>query len=82
MTNRQTRPTLPSRPGRRFRDVATLLPVTGILLLMTPLMVVFTQAGSILGLPAPFVYVFSVWAGLIILTFFLARRATRDTPPR
>ncbi|WP_216635966.1 hypothetical protein [Neptunicoccus sediminis] len=77
MPDRTKRPTLPSRPGRRFRDAATLLPVTGLLLLLTPLMSIFTRAQSLFGLPVSFFYVFSVWAGLILLAFFLARRALR-----
>lgn len=77
MADPSKRPTLPSRPGRRFRDAATLLPVVGVALLITPVMTVFTRADSLFGLPTPFVYVFSVWGGLILLALFLGRRALR-----
>ena len=63
--------------GRRFRDLAILLPLLGIILLVTPVVSLFTQSGSVFGLPAPIVYVFGIWAGLIVLAFALARRANR-----
>ncbi len=64
-------------PGRRFRDLAALLPLLGILLLATPVVSIFTQSGTVFGLPATIFYVFGVWAGLILLAFGLARRATQ-----
>jgi hypothetical protein len=78
MTNLPVRPSLPKRTGRRFRDYAALLPITGIFLLATPMIATFTQFDRVFGLPSPFVYVFGIWAGLIISAFFLARRAVLD----
>ena len=73
----QTRTAPTKAPGRRFRDLATLLPILGILLLATPIVSIFTQSGRIFGLPSPIFYIFGIWAGLIILAFALARRARR-----
>lgn len=78
MTKLPPRNDLPKRTGRRFRDLATLLPIIGVLLLVTPVVSIFTQTGRFFGLPAPFVFVFGVWAGLIVLAFGLARRARRN----
>ena len=64
-------------PGRQFRDLAVLLPCLGILLLITPVVSIFTQSGHFLGLPTPVFYIFGVWAGLIILAFGLARMASK-----
>ncbi len=60
-------------PGRRFRDLSVLLPCLGILLLATPVVSIFTQAGVIFGLPSPIFYVFGIWGGLILLALGLAR---------
>ena len=73
MSTRNTR-ALPSKgPGRRFRDFAVLLPCLGILLLASPVVAIFTQSGTIFGLPAAIFYVFGIWGGLIVLAFGLAR---------
>jgi hypothetical protein len=77
MTEPQTRSVPNKAPGRRFRDLAVLLPCLGVLLLATPIVSIFTQSGRILGLPAPIFYIFGIWAGLIILAFGLARRINR-----
>lgn len=65
---------------RRRQDSAMLLPILGAFLLLSPIIWVFAQAGTILGLPAVFVYVFGVWLGLIILARRLARAFLRDDP--
>lgn len=73
MNEKQPR-TLPTKgPGRRFRDLAVLLPCLGILLLATPIVSIFTQSGHIFGLPTPIFYVFGIWGALILLAFGLAR---------
>jgi hypothetical protein len=77
MTTPQSRTTPTKGPGRRFRDLATLLPILGVLLLATPIVSIFTQSGQIFGLPSPIFYIFGIWAGLIILAFALARRSNK-----
>lgn len=74
-----TRPSNRARPNRKTRDAALLLPVLGVLLLVSPMLAVFTGEGTVFGIPSPFIYVFGVWAGLILLARALAVRlhATR-----
>ncbi|MEM8597093.1 MAG: hypothetical protein AAGF76_11570 [Pseudomonadota bacterium] len=50
---------------RRRRDAAMALPLAGILLLFSPVMLIFDLDGTILGVPAPVAYLFIAWAGLI-----------------
>lgn len=78
MNQPHQRNALPKRTGRRFRDLAALLPFLGIFFLATPIVSIFTQSGTFLGLPSPIFFVFGVWAGLIVLAFGLARRARRN----
>ncbi|MEX0971226.1 MAG: hypothetical protein WD046_12360 [Paracoccaceae bacterium] len=77
-----TKPDLAQRAleRRRRQDFAGLLPILGGFLLLSPIIWVFAQAGTILGLPAVFVYVFGVWLGLILLARRLARAIMRDDP--
>jgi len=65
---------------RRRQDSATLLPVLGAFLLLSPFIRIFSSADTILGLPAAFVYIFGSWLGLIILARQLARAILRDDP--
>ncbi|MEM7441655.1 MAG: hypothetical protein AAF393_18915 [Pseudomonadota bacterium] len=69
------------RPGQKARDTAAILPIAGVLLLVSPLLGLFTGGSGAFGLPAPFLYVFGVWAGLILLGVWLSRRlASSDNP--
>ncbi len=77
MKDQPTRSIPTKGPGRRFRDLAVLLPCLGILLLVTPFVSIFTHSGHVFGLPSAIFYVFGVWAGLIILALGLARRANK-----
>ena len=63
------------RKTRKRWELALLLPVTGALLFMTPLVDVFTGEDS--SLQRKFLYVFGAWAGLIIAAYVLSR-ALRD----
>lgn len=71
------RPNPQHSPDRKTRDAALLLPVFGVLLLASPLLSVFVGGGGVFGIPSPFVYVFGVWAVLIVLGYLLARRMRR-----
>ncbi|MEM6618969.1 MAG: hypothetical protein AAF631_06665 [Pseudomonadota bacterium] len=59
---------------QRWRDAAWALPVAGVVLLVTPVVALFTGGAGLFGIPAAFIYVFSVWIGLIGCAFALARR--------
>lgn len=83
MTTRPSPPLLPdlaqrALKRRRRQDSATLLPLLGMFLLLSPIIWIFATSGTILGLPAVFVYVFGSWLGLIILARRLAHAIMRD----
>ena len=59
------------------RDAATLLPVTAAILLLPPLILVFTAPVLVAGLPLIVVYVFGVWAGIVLCAWLLARNLAR-----
>ncbi len=74
-----------NRPGHRIRDLARILPFLGVVAFSPSLLLLFAQAGDVAGAPGLVVYIFSVWAGLVIAALVLAHRlapvnATRDDP--
>lgn len=65
------------RPDRqRARDAATVLPFAAAILLMPPLIGIFAAPVILGGLPLIVLYVFAVWAAIIVGAFVLARRLT------
>lgn len=60
-------------PATKVRDAAAVLLILGVLLLVSPLISLFTRGSPPTGQFAPFLYVFGVWAGLIALAFVLSR---------
>ncbi len=62
---------------RRRQDAALVLPVFGIIMLMTPVLQLFSRDAKIFGAPLPFVYVFGMWILLIILAKRLSRLLTK-----
>ena len=62
------------RRRRKTRDRSLVLLLCGILLLMPPLASAFHVDGRVLGLPATLVYLFVVWALLILAAARLAPR--------
>ena len=63
-----------------LRDAGIVLPLTGAALLMPPLAQGLAIEGTLLGVPWIVLYVFGVWAGLILGAFRLARRLGRELP--
>lgn len=59
------------------RDAATVLPFVAGVLLMPPLIHIFAAPVTIAGIPLIVVYVFLVWAAVIIGAYVLARRLAR-----
>lgn len=57
---------------RRRQDAALVLPIFGVIMLITPVFTLFTKDITVFGLPLPFLYVFGVWFILIILANRLA----------
>ena len=63
---------------RKTREAAAFLPLLGVILLLTPLVSVFTQNTRTDGIPNAVFYVFGVWLVLIGLTRLLAPRLQQD----
>lgn len=71
------------KPAPRVRDVALVVPLAGLVLFMPPFISLFAAPVSVLGIPLVVLYIFGVWAALILLTWRLARRlaASSDSAP-
>lgn len=67
---------------RRWRDLALLLPIFGLGLLLPPIIDVAGAAGPLLGLPAGVVYVFGVWAVLIVIAARMSRPLSQGGLPQ
>lgn len=59
--------------SRRVRDQATIVLLLGLVLLVSPMAEIFNLDTRVLGIPFTLVYLFAVWAALIVATFRLAR---------
>ena len=55
------------------RDAAVLLPVAGAILLLPPFILVFAAPVLIVGIPLIVVYVFGVWASIVLGAFRVAQ---------
>jgi len=62
-----------ARRGRKKREVALILPIIGTLLLLTPILRALTVGDGSSPLTNALVFIFSVWAVLIIAAFILSR---------
>lgn len=77
-----------SRPSNHqgWRDAAVTLPAVATLLLMPPLIRIFATPAMPGGIPLIVLYIFGVWAGIILVAFLLSRRwkqpadAAEDAP--
>ena len=67
-------------PSAKTHHLALLLPLSGLFLLMPPAILAFNLPVALFGVPMIVVYLFAVWALLIIGAVVLARRlaAPRD----
>ena len=54
------------RQQRKTRDRALVLVIAGFLLLMPPFVGIFEIEAHLFGVPVALVYLFTVWAGLIV----------------
>ncbi|MEL6997167.1 MAG: hypothetical protein ACFB03_16045 [Paracoccaceae bacterium] len=64
--------------SRRVRDRAAILTLIGMLLLVSPIAGVFQIDAKIGGIPVTLIYLFAVWALLIIGTALLSRQMTDE----
>ena len=72
----------PQSGARKFRFVALLLPIAGLLLILPPLVSMRSDAGAFLfGVPVNIAYLFGVWLFLIVGAYLLQRNIpNRPTP--
>ena len=72
---------MPRTPASaRLHDVAVLVPLLGLLLLMPPFITVFAVDLRPFGIPLLALYLFGVWAALIVAAALLARRVSKLEP--
>lgn len=62
-----------ARRSRKKRDLALMLPVIGIILLLTPILKSFTIGNEASPLTSTMLFIFGVWAVLIVAAFILSR---------
>ncbi|UUX51624.1 hypothetical protein NUH88_07970 [Nisaea acidiphila] len=67
------RPTSPSIAAK-FRDAAFLLPLSGLFLLMPPLIDLFTGSEKLFGIPLIVAFIFGLWTALILIAFWFSHR--------
>jgi hypothetical protein len=67
----------PARQGRKARDAGLILPLLGAAALMPPVASAFAIEGRLFGVPVVLLYVFGVWALLILLAVRVARALSR-----
>jgi hypothetical protein len=65
----------PDRQG--LRDAATILPFAAAALLAPPLIWIFAGPAAPGRVPPIILYIFGIWAVIILATFVLARRIAR-----
>jgi hypothetical protein len=71
-------PPVPTEREGRARDAAVLLPLLGLFLLMPPIIALFAQPVTVVGVPLIVAYVFGVWLALVAA--LLARALPADAP--
>ena len=57
-----------------LRDAATMLPIAASLLLLPPLIRIFAAPAMLAGIPLVVVYIFAVWAAIILIAAIVAGR--------
>jgi hypothetical protein len=64
--------------GHRARDAALVLPLAGLVLIAPPAVNLFVSDAAVFGAPLIGVYLFAVWALLIVCAQRLSRRLGDD----
>lgn len=59
---------------KKIEDIAFSLPLFGVILIVPPIINVFSVDRTILGVPFFVIYIFAVWIALIFLTFSLSKK--------
>ena len=64
----------PSADARAAHDAAKILPVAAAVLLLPPFILIFAAPASIAGVPLIVVYLFGIWAVIVLAAWLVARR--------
>jgi len=67
-------------PHRKWQEAALITPVVGMFILMPPFISIFSIDASLFGIPLIVLYIFVVWALLILMTRFLSAKLMREYP--
>ncbi len=59
--------------AERVRDAATLLPFAAAILLLPPFILLFAVPVIVAGIPLIVLYIFAVWAAVVLATWWVAR---------
>lgn len=59
---------------RHVRDMASILPVAAIVLFLPPMILVFSAPVLVAGVPLIVLYLYGIWAGIILVALLVARR--------
>ena len=70
----------PHRGSQGARDVAAALPFVALVLLMPPIILIAAVPLRFAGVPFIVIYIFGVWAAVILAAFLVARVLARDEP--
>lgn len=62
------------RASEGARDAAIVLPIAAALLLLPPVILIFAAPRLIGGVPLIVVYLFGVWAAIVLAAFLVSRR--------
>ena len=57
-----------------MRELVVTLFALGVVLLSWPFLTIFNQPRALLGIPLLVLYLFTVWAGIIVLLFWVTHR--------
>ena len=69
------------RTGRKTRDRAFMLPLVGVVLLLPPFADIFQIDFRVAGIPFTAVYLFVVWAALIVGAMIISRQLSAAYDP-
>lgn len=66
---------------RRWQDAAFVIPAFTVLLLLPPVLNLFTIRRLLFGIPLEVVYLFTIWTMLVISALLLSRRLPHKIDP-
>lgn len=68
----------PERENRGARDAAAILPFVSVVLLFPPIVYIFAAPVTVAGVPLIVLYLFGVWAAIILAACLVSHRLKPD----